>query len=67
MRLPAAGRYALALAIVAVVVGLVLVLRAGDNVTSEPPVWYAVVVRVGAVVLLAYGALSLVRRLMRRR
>jgi len=65
-RWPAVWRYALALAAVAVVVAIVL-LSGGDDADSEPAGWYTVVVRIGAVALLAYGVLWLGGRLWKLR
>ncbi|MFG1809669.1 hypothetical protein [Streptomyces sp. NPDC049040] len=58
-RLPAAARYAVALAVVATVVGAVLLVRAGGG-DDEPAGWYTAVVKVGAVALLVYLAGRLV-------
>jgi hypothetical protein len=66
MRLPAIARYALALAILAVVVGLVLLVP-GDHAGEEPAGWYTVVVRVGAVLLLLYAGIWMVRRVVKAR
>jgi len=52
-RLPALARYAVALAVLAVVVAIVLLVRPD---TGRPAGWYTAVVQVGAVALLVYLA-----------
>jgi hypothetical protein len=65
-RQPTVARYAVALVVLAVVVGLVLLVLE-DGTPAEPAGWYTVVVRVATVLLLLYGLLWLARRLLRRR
>ncbi|MGW4063135.1 hypothetical protein ACWEGE_32960 [Amycolatopsis sp. NPDC004747] len=52
-RLPAPARYAVALAVLAVVIAIVLLVGPG---TGRPAGWYSAVVSVGAVALLVYLA-----------
>jgi membrane protease YdiL (CAAX protease family) len=59
-RLSAPARYAVALAVLAAVVGIVLLVRAGGGGADEPAAWYTVLVKVGAVALLVYLAGRLV-------
>jgi Na+/melibiose symporter-like transporter len=66
MRLPAVWRYALALVVLAIVVALALLASGGDT-SDQPSGWYGVVVRIGAIVLLAYCAFWLGRRVARGR
>jgi ABC-type nickel/cobalt efflux system permease component RcnA len=65
-QLPTIARYALALTVLAVVVGVVVVVR-GDDASDEPAGWYTVVVRVGAILLLVYAGFWLIRRVKRSR
>jgi hypothetical protein len=64
--LPAPARYALALAVVAVVVALAVTVP-GHYPAGKAAGWYPIVVRCGAVLLLAYGGFRLGRRLLRAR
>ncbi|HKD97289.1 MAG TPA: hypothetical protein VKB69_06740 [Micromonosporaceae bacterium] len=64
LRLPAAARYAIALAVLAVVV-LVAIAAAGG--TNNAAGWYTVGVKIGAVVLLVALAGWLVWRIANRR
>ncbi len=63
-RLPAVPRFALAFAVLAVVIGLVLLARR-DSAPAQPAGWYTWVVRVGAVGLLLCTAAWLVRQAIR--
>ncbi len=65
-QLPAAARYAVAFAVLAVVVGLVM-LTSRDDAPTQPAGWYTIVVRSGAVLLILYGAYWLARRLVHSR
>jgi peptidoglycan/LPS O-acetylase OafA/YrhL len=65
-RLPAAARYTVAFAVLAVVVGLVM-LTSSDDAPTQPAGWYTVVVRIGAVLLILYCAYWLAQRLLRSR
>jgi uncharacterized membrane protein HdeD (DUF308 family) len=60
-RLPVAARYALALGVVALVVGLVLVVA---PTAARPARWYTVLVTVGAVVALVAGVAWVVVRVL---
>jgi hypothetical protein len=65
-RLPTWARYAIALAVLAMVLAVVLLVRP-DARTAGIPTWYLVVVRIGAVGLFAYLAIRLVLSFTHRR
>jgi ABC-type nickel/cobalt efflux system permease component RcnA len=64
MRLPAWARYGIAFAVLAVVVGIVLLVRP-DAASAQPATWYTVLVRIGGIALVAYVAGWLVWRAVR--
>lgn len=59
--LPAAARYAVALAVLVIVTAMVFTTR-GDETSTQPASWYTAVVSIGAVALLLYGVIWLVLR-----
>lgn len=65
-QLPAAARYAVAFAVLAVVIGLAM-LTSSDDAPNQPAGWYTIVVRTGAVLLILYCAYWLTRRLLHSR
>lgn len=60
-RLSASARYAVALTVLAAVVGIVLLVRGNGGGHDQPSTWYTVLVKAGAVALLLYLAGRLVR------
>jgi hypothetical protein len=66
-RLPTPWRYALAFAGLAVGVALALLLGDGASDDGQTAGWYTVLVRIGAVLLLAYGVFWIARRVIKAR
>ena len=68
--LPTPAKYALALAVVAVVVAVVLLVN-GGHATKRPVGWYTLLIQIGAVLLLLFAfawlAWHVARRSGRRR
>lgn len=65
-RLPAAARYALALAVLVLVTAVVLMVR-GDETSMQPASWYTKVVWIGALALLLYAVIWVIQRVARLR